>query len=387
MVVCLAAFLCAQDRPGIDRPIRIGSFIGAGDGRFFNPTRQASNTALDSMLANPEAAGLGDSLIVPIRGFSFTRFGVTCENCSPTKEQTSAFINALDTLDVAYIGFFPALGGSVTNPLERERLLTFMEKKAFISVSWTGFTWATWPDLNIVHGALMDFEGQSSRRGIIRRDSVDEADKNWQYLNRGLFKNGLDTGFVEYWPSFYPKGESIRAGNALGSTMVTTQLIEDSLQGGLGGMSRMGDHPMSWGRRMTAGGRGFYTGVGYRIQLYQGGPSNPRFLRRQLYNAFLWTSKYDSLSQPVTGIFRKPAESQATEYARVAAFPSALKVTLLLNGSHDVSLLGLDGRRISHRQGKGSAGTEYDFGQLRPGVYSLAVVVGRESWGRLVVVP
>jgi hypothetical protein len=103
--------------------------------------------------------------------------------------------------------------------------------------------------------------------------------------------------------------------------------------------------------------RVFYTGVGHRTENFLGGPGRPRFPRRQLYNAFLWKAKYDSLSQAALGIPRqRPADAAATEY-RVEALPSALKVTLLQGGNHALELMGIDGRRVARREGRGTAGS------------------------------
>jgi hypothetical protein len=127
--------------------------------------------------------------------------------------------------------------------------------------------------------------------------------------------------------------------------------------------------------------------VGHRISNYLGGPKNPRFLRRQLYNAFLWTAKYDSLSPPVGAIARGRTEGEAFAQYRIEALPSLLKVTWFAKGSPALELLGIDGRRVERREAKGAKGTGYVFENLRPGVYVLAIASGQYCATRLIAVP
>jgi trehalose utilization protein len=338
------------------------------------------------MLANPDTAGLGPDLIVPPKGFSFTKFGVTCENCAPTAAQTEAFIRALDTLDVAYIGCFSNLGGIITGT-QRDKLLSFMSTKAYIGVNRVADTQGAWPALDSIQGVRMENHPSADRNATLRRDSVAQNDPDWKYLNQSLFQNGLDTAFIEMWFSWTRSGELIRAGNSLGSMIITVKILEETYQGGMGGAKAMGDHPMSWGRRMAGGGRVFYTAVGHRVNNYLGGPKNPRFLRRQLYNAILWTAKYDSLAQP-SGVFsRRRAEGDASSSYRLEALPSMLKLTWLTGGPHTLELRGIDGRRVVRREGSGPIGAGYVFENLRPGVYALAVASGHGHTTRLVAVP
>jgi hypothetical protein len=388
MIGAFAVSMFAQGRPGIDRPIRIGSFIGTGPGQYWSENTYAASSALTVMLANPDSAGLGPNLIIPPKGFSFTAFGaVRNEGNTPTRAQTETFLNALDTLDVAYIANFANLGNVITTVPQRDKLLTFMMTKGFISVNWSSDTFGSWAALDSIQGARMSSHPPNDRNATLRRDSVAENDPDWKYLNRSLFLNGLDTTFMDFWFSWNPSGELIRAGNSFGSMIVTVKILEETYAGGMGGAFAMGDHPMSWGRRMADGGRVFYTGVGHRTTNFTGGPTNPRFLRRQLYNAFLWTAKYDSLSPPIGIIARGRAMDQAPAFSRVEALPSLLKVTLLTDGNHALELLGIDGRRVARRDGIGPSGTGYVFENLRPGVYALAIASGQGRTTRLVAVP
>jgi hypothetical protein len=388
MIGAFAVATFAQGRPGIDRPIRIGSFMGTGPNQYWSENIYPASSALSLMLANPDSAGLGPDLIVPPKGFSFTAFGsVRGGGITPTAAQTETFLNALDTLDVAYIANFAKLGSVISTGPQRDKLRTFMMAKGFISVNWSSDNFGSWPALDSIQGARMSSHPPNDRNATLRRDSVAENDPDWKYLNRSLFLNGLDTTFMDLWFSWDLSGQLIRAGNPLGSMIITVKILEETYAGGMGGATAMGDHPMSWGRRMVDGGRVFFTGVGHRITNFTGGPENPRFLRRQLYNAFLWTAKYDSLSPPIGIIARSGAMDQVTAYSRVEALPSLLKVTLLTDGNHALELHGIDGRRVARREGVGPIGTGYVFGNLRPGVYALAIASRQGRTTRLVAVP
>lgn len=387
MLGALAVSIYAQGRPGIDRPIRVGTFIGTGTGQYWNESARPGNAALGVMLAQPDSAGLGPDLIVPPKGFSFTKFGVTDLNGSPDSGQTEAFIKALDTLDVVYIGCFTGLGSIISKGTDRAKLLDFMTTKAYVGVNRVTDTRASWEDLDSIHG--VQFHSHSTtRNAMLRRDSVAENDPDWKFLNLSLFQNGLDTTFKDFWFSWIGSGETIRAGNSLGSMMITVRILESTYEGGTSQAKAMGeDHPMSWGRRMREGGRVFYTAVGHLPANYLGGPENPRFLRRQIYNAILWTAKYDSLSRTVTSIPKPGTVGKASAQYRVEALGSALKVSWLSRGGHTLELMGIDGRRVARREGRGAVGTEYLFENLRPGVYALLVASRNGGSTRLIVVP
>src|SRR5690606_24544952 len=69
----------AQDRPGIDRPIRVGQFRGTGTGgSYWHDNIHQSSVLLNTILTNPSTSNLGDSLIVPTHNppFIYTSFGV-----------------------------------------------------------------------------------------------------------------------------------------------------------------------------------------------------------------------------------------------------------------------------------------------------------------------
>lgn len=383
--VLITATVFAQDKPGIDRPIRVGSFMGTGTGKYWHANIQQGQTALATMFTSPSTTGLGTDLVVPPKGFTYAKFGVTCENCSPTAAQTTAFIAALDTLDVVYIGCFVDLGSIVSNATQRDRLKKFITTKGYLGVHATTDSYGTWADLDLINATRFENHPNADRVASIRRDSVAQTNPDWVYLNKGLFANGTDTSFTEEWFSYTTSGTAIRSGNSMGTQMVTTKMDEASYAGGMGGAKQMGDHPMSWARRFTEGGRMFYTGVGHRLQNYQGG-ANPRFLRRQIYNGVLWVAKYDSLSTTV-GIRKTQAPGRFADYSRLTVLPSSVKVNVFQRGEHEVVLSGLDGRNFGTRKGNEANGAEYTFGNLKSGVYALNIYTTKGRVNQLVTVP
>jgi hypothetical protein len=312
---------------------------------------------------------LGADLVKPTAGFTFTQFGLPSGTGTPTTVQRDAFITALDSLDVVLISCFVEIGNSIAAGAPRTALMDHIQKKGYIAVHATTDSYGTWPGLDSIHAARFQNHPSSDRNGRLRLDSLDLsyalADSNWKFLNKSL----ADTTFLEEWFSFTTNGNVIRS---YPGVKVTVNIDEASYTGGLGGARAMGtDHPMSWYRVLPTGGRFFYTAVGHRANIWAGTTANPRFLRRQLYNAILWTSGYDTASS----VSIQPQVAKSLRFAdvsRMSAGEGALTVTLLQPGIHSVELTTLDGRRVAMRRGEGRD-FAYNFSSLNSGVYSVAV--------------
>ena len=373
----------AQQVPGKDRPIRVGQYKGTGQGRYWHTNIHTSGAQLAAILAAPDSTGLGEGVIKPDAGFSFTQFGLPSGTGAPTAGQRDAFIAALDTLDVVIISCFVQIGNSIASDADRAKLMAHIEKKGYIAVHATTDSYGTWAGLDSIHAARFQNHPSSDRNGRLRLDSLDlsynDPDSTWRFLNKSLG----DTTFLEEWFSFTTNGNVIRG---YPGVKVTVNIDEASYNGGLGGARAMGaDHPMSWYRYLPTGGRFFYTAVGHRANIWAGTSAQPRFLRRQLYNAILWTAGYDT-AMKVTSVrpeFNKSVN--ASELSRMNVAQGELSVTLLQSGAHSVELKGLDGRRVAMRRGEGS-NYEYNFTGLRAGVYAVTVnsTAGRAS--RLVTI-
>lgn len=382
--VCSLVSAFAQNRPGIDRPIRVGQFKGTGQGLYWHENIHSSSTMLSNILTTPTPAILGANLVVPTHNppFTYTAFGVVQGGGNtPTAAQTNAFIAALDTLDVAIISCMVGFDQVISQAAQRNALLEFAKRKGYITVHATTDSRSSWAAGDSINGTRFSGHPSSDRQGTIRRDSVFEAEDAWKYLNKEIFSNGLDTSFTEEWFFFTTSGTSIRSQANL---KPTTKLIESSLAGGLGGQTAMGDHPHSWYRTNPLGGRFFYTGVGHRPNLWNTNAQAPRFFRRQLYNAILWTAKYDSLS--ATSIKNTRAPGMASEYSKLSILPSNLTVTMIPRGEHTVELLTLDGKRVDMQKGSGSE-RSYQFSGLRSGVYTMAASTIHGRTSRLVTIP
>lgn len=386
-VLVMAVSVSAQGVPGKDRPIRVGMFKGTGTTtRYWHTNIHTSHTVLAGILANPATAGLGDSLVIPEKGFSFYSMpialaaGSTAEctgnGCGPTAAQITDFVNAMDTLDVIILSSVVDWGSRVPAN-QREAFGSFWTRKGYVGIHAITDSYGTWNPLDTIHGAR--FRGHpAEQNGNIRRDSVFEAEPSWKFLNRGVFSNRTDTTFFEEWFYMTTSGTSIRSNALLKPTM---KLTESSIATP-GTQAAWGDHPHSWYKQLPTGGRMFYTAVGHRSQVWQ----TVRFFRRQVYNAILWTAKYDSAGTVVAVNPGKTfASGAASDYSRLAVSAGELTVTLIPDGSHSVELLGVDGKRVAFQQGEGRE-KAYSFPGLRSGLYALSVSTSAGRSNRLVMI-
>lgn len=378
----------AQDRPGIDRPIRVAMFkgTGVGGGTYWHENIHTSHTVMAGILSNPGGSSLGDSLVIPPAGFTFRTMetelntaGNECSGngCGPSQASIASFVSYLtDSADVMILSCVVNFGSRVTNTAHREAIANFWNTKGYVAIHAISDSKGTWAPLDTVHGTQFNNHPRE-QTGTLRIDSVFQDDPSWQYLNRGMFSNGLDSNFIEEWFFYTNSGIQIRARSGL---KPTTKLVEASMSPG---NLAMGDHPHSWFRELPTGGRMFYTGLGHRPNVWQG----TRTFRRQIYNAILWSAKYDSLSE-VSSVNpgRNKAPGEASLYSRLAVTPGALTVTTIQPGSHKVELVGMDGRRVAMQQGSGSE-KAYNFTGLRSGVYAVTVSAPAGRSNRLVTIP
>jgi hypothetical protein len=376
----------AQGRPGIDRPIRVGQFKGTGtNNAYWHENIHTSSAALTAILENPNGTNLGADLVVPTHNppFTFATFGLASGSGTPSAAQTNAFIAALDTLDVAIISCMVAFESVISTAAQRDALVSFARRKGYMAIHATTDSRGTWAAGDSLVGTrFRNHPSAPDRTGTLRRDSTFQTDSSWNFLNRSLFGNGLDTTFVEEWFYFTTTGAAIRSQANLKPTI---QLVESSVSGSNPPVP-MGDHPMAWYRTYPdSGGRTFYTAIGHRPNLWNTATNQPRFARRQYYNAILWLAKYDSLST-VVAVKHTKAPGRASDYSKLAVSPSALTVTMTRGGNHEVELMTLDGKRVARQTGAGQ-NKAYNFTGLRSGVYALTVATLDGRANRLVTVP
>lgn len=392
-VLALLGFTAAwsQDRPGIDRPIRVAMFrgTGVGGGTYWHANIHTSHTVMANILSNPAGSSLGDSLVIPPAGFTFRTMQTAAGNggpdgtcagngCGPDAAAIASFVSYLqDSADVMILSCVVNFGSRVTNAAHRDVIANFWNTKGYVAIHAISDSKGTWAPLDTIHGTQFN-NHPAEQTGTLRIDSVFQNDPSWQYLNKGIFANGLDSNFIEEWFFYTNSGAQIRARAGL---KPTTKLIESTVNASANLL--MGDHPHSWFRELPSGGRMFYTGLGHRPNVWQG----TRAFRRQVYNAILWSAKYDSLSQD-TGVsirYNTKAPGQASQYSYLATSAGAVTVTTIQPGPHKVELLGMDGRRVAVQQGAG-AGQAYSFSGLRSGVYAVAVTSAAGRSNRLVTI-
>lgn len=383
-VLGMTAAAWAQDKPGIDRPIRVAMFRGTGTGgqTYWHTNIHTSHTVMANMLANPAGSNLGDSLDIPPAGFTFytiqTQNNCAANGCGPAPADIVTWIQYLtDSADVMVLSSVVDFGSRVTDATQRQAIADFWTTKGYVGIHAISDSKSRWAPLDSIHGTRFN-NHPAEQSARIRIDSVFKDDPSWQYLNRGVFSNGEDTTFHEEWFFYTNSGVQIRARPYLKPTL---KLIEQGMTG-INNIAMGTDHPHTWFRELPTGGRVFYTGMGHRSQVWQG----TRAFRRHIYNSILWTAKYDSLKNISSAInpgAKTPAK--AADYSRLSVAPGALTVTMLPAGNHTVELLGLDGRRVAIQQGAG-AEKAYNFTGLRAGVYAVNVstVQGRSS--RLVTI-
>lgn len=239
-------------------PIRVGIFKSYGANRFWHTNIHTAGAAIVSILQNPDSANLGPDLVKPKDGFIATQYGKLSGASTTSDAEEAPFFDALDSLDVVVFPSIADMGNVIeaSHPAKRPRLLQHIRTKGVVSIHATTDSYGTWPAWDSVHGARFRNHPSSDREATLHLDSTARLDPDGRFLNRGL----PDTArFVEEWLSFTTNADAIRATGV----KVTVNVDEDSYEGGLGGASAMGDHPLSWYRTFPEGGRFFYTAIGH----------------------------------------------------------------------------------------------------------------------------
>lgn len=379
-----ASLVAMLAMPSSAAPIRVGMFTGSGATSSLNHTNiHSGSSVIATMLANPQAANLGPSLVTPQQGILVSGFGTTSGGGAPSTEQINAFVAALDTLDVVVFFNTDRITSFLTDSTARARLEHFASTRGVVSIHATSEfdvdAWTAWESLHgtRVKNILID------REGTVRLDSTASTEPAWKFLNRGL----PDTlRFVDEWLFFVRTGAEIRA---MPGVRVSLNLKEDGLN--LAGLPPMGDHPITWYKVLPDGGKFFYTAIGHRYQNFTGGvlasEESVRFVRRHIYNAILWTANVDSTGT-VASVERRDhvASARFSDHARISVSGGVLAVSLLRDGAHALQVHSLDGRLLQARRGTGRM--EHRVEGLRPrAVYTVRVTSDGQQSVRLVTMP
>jgi hypothetical protein len=362
-------------------PIRVGVFKGIGSGcSCWRTSIHTAGNVISDILANPLTSNLGPDLVLPLDTFLVGQYGTPSSATGPpTPDQKRTFIEALDSLDVVVFPNTAHYAGLFTDSTERAKIEAFAKIRGVVSIHMSIYRLGSpiWEQWDSLHGAIFQNYPSSDRTASIYLDTISQSEPSWKFLNRGL----TDTAFLESWISFTTNGEAIRNVPKL---KVTLRVDESSYAGGLGGARAMGtDHPLSWYRSFSEGGRFFYTAIGGRGNLYQGAAPS-RFLRRQLYNAILWAAGVDSTGTVSIADRNRARHPRFGDHARMSFNANALTVSLLRDGPNKVEVLGVDGRRMAFRRGEGR--TEHRFDALRSGAYIVVVTTGKQRVTRMAVV-
>jgi cytochrome c len=125
------------------------------------------------------------------------------------------------------------------------------------------------------------------------------------------------------------------------------------------------DHPITWVRDLSGGGRLFYTGWGHSTAM-----STDAFFKKLVVNAMYWTAKMDGSSavrRDASDYFRR-----ADGFSVVSQAPATLTVFPGDLGFHTFEVNTLEGRNVFRTQGQGQS--FYTIGNLNPAtVYSVTV--------------
>jgi hypothetical protein len=360
-------------------PIRVGILKGNGSTEAGWSYHHSATNVIQSILANPDTSLLGTNFVVPTSGFQFKQFPATGNTYLLSVELRSEFVTNLDSFDVVIFLNNYRPDAVIPDQVSRHEISEYLKHKGAVSIYLSAaMSSNTWPAWDSLHGTRFS-NFNIARQGTIRLDSLAKTESAWRFLNKGL----SDTvRLTEYWPFFTSSGDSIRSLKGLKTTL---NLNEGSLEGGLGGMPPMGDHPISWYREFETGGRLFYSGLGYRIQGYTGTDVGAKFIRRQLYNAILWAAGVDS--NGVVSVRDRASKnvSKFSDAPRIALNGGALSVSILQDGVHRIELKGLDGRRMALRKGTGKM--DHTFTGLHSGVQLVVVTTTAGRQTRRVVIP
>jgi type 1 glutamine amidotransferase len=359
------ALLCGCIAFAQAKPIRVAIFRSVGTGGFVHGSIQPGATAMTNILRNPGTANIGTGYYVPPDGILVASVGVAGVG---TNDDVTALMAALDTNDVIVWMSNVAIANLVTNAVNRQKLANFMITKG--GVGFHGSTdsrpsvWNVWDTIMgatfTTHSAVM--------LATMKRDSLPVNTTSPAFL---AIQSGVpDTmRFSDEWYSFSGTSAAIRAKSGL---HVLNTLNENSFTPN----PKMGDHPITWYREFSAGGRLYYTAAGHENSTY----NSVAGMRRQAYNAVMWAAK--AIPDTVVGIRATKAPGNASDYSKLWISGSSLTVEVLQDGGHNVDLLGLDGSRLASQQGNGHV--SHTFNDVRPGTYALALSTAAGRSYRLV---
>jgi len=431
-VLAMAVSVSARKpgRPGIDRPIYVAQLMGVGlASNYWHTSIHTAGAVIQAMLANPTteaytgcppACPLGPTITLPVpaKGFVYQAFGDTGTNNTqtgaPTAAEITAFMNALkaDTFDVVIVHAAVQIMSAFTSA-QQLAFNAWWDTSGLITshASTDDNKLDIYDPWDTTQGAVFLNHPNADFNATVYNDTLDKNSPRIGYLDSTIgvvgtkfagpdsntyYDNSPDTNFAEEWFSFVQTSAQIRARTYL---HVVLDIDEGSYQDGLDGATSMApNHPMAWYRMMPAGGRVYYTAIGHLSQNMTTVAN--RVWRREIYNAILFASKYDSvcaadpqcpgytgyyLGQAVTpdtagtSILNAKAPGSLSDYAKFSISGSSLTISMNQSGINTVELLTLDGKRVDYDKGSAASHT---FTNLRPNtlyVVEVSTVAGHTS--------
>ncbi len=306
----------------------------------------------------------------------------------------------LPNYDVLFLNSTTEMGNFLSTQPEKDSLIAWMATHATYCLHATSDTHQTWKTFDSVLGATFPNtgDGHTTYYGDLLADTLlqdtaskwqtlygnrnfDSVDVNFRQLRNGLSGNVNPTTvtaytqpfsyrFYEEWFSYLSNPRLAGVEYGWSNPMIIETFNEASLTlqgpptstkendahpmtyaGGSGSI----DHPLSWYRINSAGGRLFQQAVGHQDTLY--GQNN--YLRRIIYNAVVWLGAFQggpSASwNPFTGLV---SNSVAIHYnsknvytgdqlSTISFAGNSITVTFLQSGANTVEIRALDGRRLA----------------------------------------
>jgi type 1 glutamine amidotransferase len=346
-------------------PIRVVFFNSCGPNGFIHTISQQT-PLLEKMLLSPATENLQNP-IIPADGFTVDSIGPALQNGNTGDGHK--LILALPDHDVVVCVSNSNFAG-LFNTEDQKAFLAWARRKGHGVVALHAATMdnGVWPEKIEYFGA--DYIGWNPAKAQILRDTTpgNSEDPNFSALNAGL-----ETAYTvnDEWMSFRSQPRSVP-----GIHVVTT-LNEATYTPAF----KMGDHPISWYRAPADSGRFFYNAAGHDWQYIR----DDYWLRRQIYNGILWASGWVPAStttlQGLTMELQESRRSADSEPAQVAG--NVITVSISRDGPHEMTIFGLDGKRVSLERGRGAR--SYTVSHLKPNsVYLVLVSAGTERTRQLV---
>lgn len=367
------------------KPVRVLFLKVVYKGGFIQSSIKNGTPYLEAMLADPggltgpaslinPTLGTGDSILIPRDGFRIDTIG---NGTNATEANIRKFVTLLDSVDVLVMLNTIGMGGILGSDSDRVKFLHFADTKGIVSVfsandpHSSSSNAPTWPAYDSLCGAL--FKDWATASVNVLRDTLpfNTADSTFPLLNRGLLPQYR---LVELWMS-YTKNPRFEPGMHVLYTLNEADYTPST---------RMGDHPVTWYRETLSGngGRYFYTGLGRTDSLFQ----KNYFFRRQLYNAVIWASRYDSATGGIPSTVKaREVRAGKTGVFHATVSGSTLIVTPTEAEGYTVEIRTPDGRQITSVEARDGRPTTLS---LRPhALYSVTVKSSLRRRSALVAMP